>query len=307
MNITFGFDNLVTFNEQGIQVFDKKTQDFIFFDLKEIEIVSCRSEEMTIVQKDNTVRIWKIDSLGQLVPSEKLKMSVKIKSISSGLDHVIILADNGSCYGWGSNKKGQLGLVISGIVKKPELLWFEHAKYITCGDEFTFVLTTDNKCFCAGDNFWGQLGLGDTETRSIPTELVGFNFTSISCGRWHVVALTQSEIFVWGCNELGQLGLGDKINRLIPTKFDSVENVISVSCGNHHTMALTCNGKVFSWGCNSNGQLGYKEWFDKPQQVMITEPIKSIACGFLSSALATENKVYVFGQIVDSKQKIFDY
>ena len=34
------------------------------------------------------------------------------------------------------------------------------------------------------------------------------------------------------------------------------EPVSSVSCGGHHTVALTSSGKLYSFGLSSNGQLG---------------------------------------------------
>ena len=32
--------------------------------------------------------------------------------------------------------------------------------------------------------------------------------------------------------------------------------IVDVSCGGDHTLALTSNGEVFSFGTSSNGQLG---------------------------------------------------
>jgi alpha-tubulin suppressor-like RCC1 family protein len=48
----------------------------------------------------------------------------------------------------------------------------------------------------------------------------------------------------------GQLGLGDSLNRLTPTKNYLISNIISVSSGEFHSLALNKSGSVFSFGYN---------------------------------------------------------
>jgi len=38
-----------------------------------------------------------------------------------------------------------------------------------------------------------------------------------------------------------------------------LENIIKVSLGIHHAVALTSNGLLYSWGRGINGQLGHGE------------------------------------------------
>jgi alpha-tubulin suppressor-like RCC1 family protein len=72
-----------------------------------------------------------------------------------------------------------------------------------------------------------------------------------------------SFVYTWGSNESGQLGYdteskGAKAN-MEPNVVSDLEgkNIVQVSCGYSHTLALTADGGVFAWGCNKFGQLGH--------------------------------------------------
>lgn len=64
-----------------------------------------------------------------------------------------------------------------------------------------------------------------------------------------------------GKNEYGELGNGTNEESLIPVqvKIDestNLTNVIKISAGTNHVLALTKDGKVYSWGANGYGNLG---------------------------------------------------
>ncbi len=77
-------------------------------------------------------------------------------------------------------------------------------------------------------------------------------------------------LVTFGCNDDGQLGLGEKV-KPSGTKVEGVSSinqprqvtalngydVIAVSCGSRHTLALTSSGEVLSWGWGQMGQLGH--------------------------------------------------
>ncbi|XP_039613756.1 alsin [Polypterus senegalus] len=73
----------------------------------------------------------------------------------------------------------------------------------------------------------------------------------------------QTEVWSWGRGKEGQLGHGDVLPRLQPLCVKSLSNkeVVRVSAGAHHSLALTAQSQVFSWGSNVSGQLGHMEPF----------------------------------------------
>ena len=90
----------------------------------------------------------------------------------------------------------------------------------------------------------GQLGHGDLLTRDSPTlveSLAGLPVTCISAGGWHSTAsIKWGDLYTWGWNESGQLGIPHSEGvKTEPKLVEDIENVVSVSCGSRHTVALT--------------------------------------------------------------------
>ena len=78
-------------------------------------------------------------------------------------------------------------------------------------------------------------------------------------GLWLGVQLPAQDPGVpslWGSNLSGQLAAGVPIQNLSPEPIPSSDSLVGVSCGAHHTHALTGGGSLYGWGRNGNGQLG---------------------------------------------------
>ncbi|NXJ14888.1 ALS2 protein, partial [Odontophorus gujanensis] len=69
----------------------------------------------------------------------------------------------------------------------------------------------------------------------------------------------RTEVWSWGRGKDGQLGHGDVLPRLQPLCVKSLDGkeVIQLSAGGHHSLALTAKSQVYSWGSNAFGQLGH--------------------------------------------------
>jgi len=58
-------------------------------------------------------------------------------------------------------------------------------------------MTIDGKLYTFGDGRYGQLGHGDTESRSMPTNIklgAESRVAQVSCGAWHTVALAGNAV-----------------------------------------------------------------------------------------------------------------
>ncbi|XP_077981565.1 serine/threonine-protein kinase Nek8-like [Glandiceps talaboti] len=122
----------------------------------------------------------------------------------------------------------------------------------------------------------------------------GVTIRHVSCGDLFTACLTDRGILMtYGSGANGCLGHG---NYHDVTQAKIVEallgfEVILVSCGTSHVIAITNDHEVFAWGRGDNGRLGLdsQESFNSPQPVMLPDPYqaKSIHCGVDCSMLVT--------------------
>lgn len=73
----------------------------------------------------------------------------------------------------------------------------------------------------------------------------------ICCGHSHTFAINvHGQIFGWGLNESGQLGLGPDAPSTVrkPALNTYIGNVIKLSAGNEHSIAITKTGDLYVWG-----------------------------------------------------------
>ena len=110
---------------------------------------------------------------------------------------------------------------------------------------------------------YGQLGTGDTTYKVLPTYTGINNITQISLGGTHTLALdTEGHVWSWGYNGYGELGNGtttsstEKVQVKSPDGEGVLENIVAISAGNYHSIALDKDGNVYTWGYNGYGQLG---------------------------------------------------
>lgn len=60
-----------------------------------------------------------------------------------------------------------------------------------------------------------------------------------------------------GTGDVGQLGLGEMyMEKSRPALVSGVENIVNISAGGMHSLALTRNGEIYTFGCNDEGALG---------------------------------------------------
>jgi alpha-tubulin suppressor-like RCC1 family protein len=90
----------------------------------------------------------------------------KIKQVSAGLSHNLILADDGTVFSFGSNASGATGMGVSTgstpIATPIDATYLQgkKIKQVSAGGELSLLLAEDGTVFSFGDNQAGQTGLG---------------------------------------------------------------------------------------------------------------------------------------------------
>jgi alpha-tubulin suppressor-like RCC1 family protein len=171
---------------------------------------------------------------------------------------------------------------------------------------------------------WGAGALGallhnDTNDRdpgegSLVAELrKAIVIASISTNTYHTACATSSgEVIACGSNDEGAV---DPSRVTLATSVEAIETIIvrpvlleslsshriiQVSCGLHHTAALSASGAVIAWGSNESGQLGHRHSqsrFVEPKAMLLGgHRAASIACGhYFTLILTTRMEVLVCG------------
>ncbi|EJK76295.1 hypothetical protein THAOC_01949, partial [Thalassiosira oceanica] len=134
------------------------------------------------------------------------------------------------------------------------------ANSISCGTNFTLVLTQHMSLLCCGTTSiagarkasnWGQ-------PAEIPS-LMGLPLSAISAGDTHAGAVTaHGTAFLWGDNAQGQCAreFPQSLSVPLPLILEPGNDIVSVACGQEHTVFLTREGSLLSCGNNARGQLG---------------------------------------------------
>lgn len=143
---------------------------------------------------------------------------------------------------------------------------------------------------------------------SIPLirQKLAYRLAPLGCGQTHAAAVKNGELYTWGKNETGRLGHGDTMageTVSLPCKIETFSmlqiRVISVSCGQKHTMALTQQG-IYGWGSSYYGQVGLNTrlTYTRPMLVEALSKINCVAvdCGqYHTLALTDDAQVYSWG------------
>lgn len=151
---------------------------------------------------------------------------------------------------------------------------------VSCGAEFSLILDCKGRLHSFGCPEYGCLGNNTDGKYFVTNTKLGFQFQN-----------SPQPIVLYVDKT--------KDGHTTPVK---VDDIIDVSCGTNHAVALDKQRRVFSWGWGALGRLGHAEQKDEwiPRLINFFERyrnVKSVHCGnSYSLGISSQGNVYMFGQ-----------
>ena len=209
----------------------------------------------------------------------KVSTSAKTIDVALGVDHIVVLDENGEVWTAGCNQYGALG-----IDENAGKYWYgtqiETLRKVTVGDGsvkiravaagqyHTILIDENGGVWTAGYNSDGQLGRSENVNSGTPNTvfkkaegLDNVKIVGTSGGTAHTVLLDESgNVWTAGNNLHGQLGRQTAKN--VDPKFEKVADGISgvkitaIAAGSRYTVLLDESGNVWTAGSNGYGELG---------------------------------------------------
>lgn len=228
--------------------------------------------------------------------------------ISSGEQHTVAIADDGTLWGWGSNTSGECGITPNQNVLSPtQIGTFSDWTDVDCGAYHTIALRSNGDIFTMGYNNSGQCGTGNSLNVTSPT-LVGSNYTKVAAGKGYTSYGIKSDSTLWVCGQnSGKYGNNTTSNSFIFIDVSNGGKWIDIAGGANHTIGLISTGDVVTTGSNSFGQLGYNTfgnnninffWNANTNGLNVVEVD---AGGMFSMVLTDDGTVYTFGRNDDGQ------
>ena len=200
-------------------------------------------------------------------------------TVSAGESHSGCLAENGSVYTWGNGDMGKLGhgsvqstqgestqvqlpRMVGGALAGLRVIQF------SLGLSHSAAVTNSGQVYTWGGGWYGRLGIGSLDNQYVPQRVLGLEHkpcTSVSCGAYHTLAVTQDgELYAWGRGD-ARLGVpsaasSKDANQMVPVQVSSLRElnvkVRQAVAAEEHSAVVATDGTVWAWGMDKYGRLG---------------------------------------------------
>ncbi|HSA98962.1 MAG TPA: hypothetical protein VLF17_07775 [Candidatus Nitrosotenuis sp.] len=237
-----------------------------------------------------------------LVLGEK---ATHVAKISAGYTHSLELKSDGTVLARGSDRYGQLGddSKLDDKTTPVQVSGLSGIVAVSAGGYHSVALKSDGTVWAWGYDRYGQLGDDATRAdKATPVKVSGLSgIVAVSAGGYHSVALkSDGTVWAWGDDYHGQLGDGRKLQyRPTPVQVSGMSDIVAISAGQFHSLALKSDKTVWVWGEDGDGQLGNDATLANKYtavQVSGLSDIMAVAAGgYHSVALRSDGTVWAWG------------
>ena len=182
-----------------------------------------------------------------------------VTAIAANGEHSLALLSDGTVWGWGFNRNGELGDgTLTNRAVPVQVKNVSSVVAISPG----LAVKADGTVFQWGTNL-GPSGneIVVNKTPVQVSELSGV--VAVSGGSASNLALkADGTVWAWGINWVGELGSGVApqsvalLGRSTPVAVSGLTDIVAVAIGCGHSLALRRDGTVWAWGANNDGMFG---------------------------------------------------
>lgn len=226
-----------------------------------------------------------------------------VVDLTAGASHVLAVKADGTLWAWGSNHLGQLGdgtledrhrpvRVMGGVLR------------VAAGKWHSVAVRSSGSVWTWGANKYGELGFGRGVLCMKPTRVLR-DGVHASAGDEHTVVVTKDgTLWGWGSNLNGQLALVRKRGGAwwFPPEARSprriMRDVMDVSAGSFHTLAVKRDGTLVGWGQNRFGQVNTRSSNEISEPHVIAANVtRAFASGLKSFAARADGDWWALNDI----------
>ena len=221
----------------------------------------------------------------------KADINFKVKDISCGFDHFVVLAENGDMYGVGNNSYGQLGSAgLGGNVYSFQKL-DSNVKLAAAGRRHTIYIKEDGSLYVLGDNRWNKFSSTAAEKLTTPLKL-GTGFSFVSTGQHNCLAVKNNgDLYYVGWRSPTSFNAGEATGGLTKIASGMKEAYIQ----DEHIIMLSNDGKIYGYGLNNYLQISEDGQMKNSPYYIMDGCVSGGAGTHYSAALKSDGSLILWG------------
>jgi len=164
--------------------------------------------------------------------------------------HAMVITGDGSLWGWGRNRNGEVGDGTTEARHRPVRI-MDDVVYVSVGSSHTMAIKSDGSLWGWGRNEEGQLGDGTNEERRSPVHIMD-DVVSVAANNIFTMAVTSDgTLWSWGINWNNRIVTEGFVDIYEPFKL--MEDVTYVTTGLAHSMVIKTDGSLWGWEVKTHG------------------------------------------------------
>ncbi len=222
----------------------------------------------------------------------EIEFNGRVKDVSIGNDHMLILDDKGNLWGIGSNSYGALGPKnVGGNVLQFEKI-AANVTAMSAGRRSTVYITADKKLWGVGDNRWKKMSQSHGDQIHSPV-VIAENITFVDSGEHQVLAVdTSGRLTYAGWRTVHGFNQGGGNN---PTFVPLMNGVKKADIYFGNAVILTNTGDAYVYGLNTDSGIGSSAVTDgKPKKFL--SDVADVAAGYgFTAYLMKDGRILIQG------------